>query len=204
VGLPPTAAVRALRDTVPGAHVDVRRLDWSDQGEALRRGRVDVVVGRLPLDGDGLCIEALHDEPRLLLLPADHELAAKEQVSILDVADEPVVRHRGEGAHTWDAYWAVDPRPDGTRARWGPVVTDLEEKLEHVAQGQAVTVLPRSAATAHVRPDVRAVPLVDVPDSTVVLAWLDTPRPPPLRDAFLAAARRTLTPRPVAERIPIR
>jgi len=68
----------------------------------------------------------------------------------------------------------------------------VEEKLEQVAAGQALTVLPLSAGTAYVRPDVCAVRLTDVPDATVVLAWPDAPRPSPLRDAFLAAARATL------------
>jgi len=191
-GLTPTPAVRALRRAHPGVPVAVRRVEWSDQGAALRDGRVDVVVGRLPLDGAGLCVEALYDEPRILLLPADHPLAGKEQVSILDVAGEPMVRHTGPGAEAWDAYWATDPRPDGSRATWGPVVRGVEEKLEQVAAGQALTVLPLSAGTAYVRPDVRTVRLTDVPDATVVLAWPDAPRPSPLRDAFLAAARATL------------
>lgn len=192
LGLAPTAAVRDFRRVHPGVRVDVRRLEWADQRTALLEGRVDVSLGRLPLDGEGLCVEALREEPRVVLLPADHPLADKEELSILDVADEPVVRHVGPPA-AWDAFWAHDPRPDGSRVVWGPVVTGVEEKLEQVAAGQAVTILPLSAGTSTARPDVRAVPLHDVPVCTVVLAWPDDGRAAPLRTSFLASARRTLS-----------
>jgi len=58
--------------------VDVRRLEWSDQAAALRERRVDVCLGRLPLDDPDLCVEALYEEPRVLLLPADHPLAGAD------------------------------------------------------------------------------------------------------------------------------
>jgi len=49
----------------------------------------------------------------------------------MDLADEPIARHKGAAA--WDAFWRVDPRPDGRPAPDGPTVESVEEKLEHVA-----------------------------------------------------------------------
>lgn len=191
-GIVPTPAVRVLRERHPGVRVDVRSLASSDQAGALREGRVDVCLGRLPLEGgDGLCVESLYDEPRIALLPLDHRLAGRPGVGVAELAGEPMVRHADQPTAA-DAYCAMDPRPDGSRAVWGPVVSGLDEKLEQVAAGQAVTVLPRSVAASHAHPGVCAVPLVDAPPSTVVLAWLDDRRPAALRASFLDAARRTL------------
>jgi DNA-binding transcriptional LysR family regulator len=189
-GLQPTAAVRAVRGRHPDVEVELRRLDWEEQVPALREGLIDVLLGRLPLDGDGLCVEHLYEEPRVVLLPADHPLAGKEDISVQDIAGEPMVRHAATPT-VWDVYWAVDP-PGGDGVVWGPVVRGLEEKLEQVATGQAVTILPRSLGTAHSREDVRFVELRDAPPSHVVMAWRDDGRAGPLRAAFLAAARASL------------
>lgn len=192
-GIVPTPAVRAFRRQHPDMPVDVRRLEGSDQAAALRERRVDVCLGRLPMDREGLCVEALYDEPRVALLAADHRLASAPRVHLAELAGEPMVRH-ADLPSVSDAYWAMDPRLDGSRVVWGPVVTGLEEKLEQVAAGQAVTILPRSMAMTYTRDDVCVVPLADAPPSTVVLAWTDDHRLAPLRASFLEMARGTLTP----------
>ncbi|WP_370328064.1 LysR substrate-binding domain-containing protein [Euzebya sp.] len=88
------------------------------------------------------------------VVAADHRLAGRDAVSIDDLADEPMLRHEGPQARRWDAFWNLDPRPDGSSARWGPVVHTLEEKLEYVAAGQAVGVIAASGRAA--RPPRRA------------------------------------------------
>jgi DNA-binding transcriptional LysR family regulator len=47
----------------------------------------------------------------------------------------------------------------------------VEEKLEHVAAGRGVVVLPLSTATFYPRPDAAHVPIVDIPPNRVCLAW---------------------------------
>lgn len=202
-GLSPGPAVLDLRARHPDVRVHLRWVDWSDQARWLLEGHGDVLLGRSPIQGAGLQVERLYDEPRVLLLPADHRLADKDRVSILDVAGEPMVRHAGPAAGEWDAYWAVDPRPDGSRAVWGPVVTRPEEKLEHVASGQGLTVLPASTAEILVRPDVRAVPLVDVSPATVVLAWPAAGVSSPLTREFVDLARRLVAPPGGSEQDPV-
>ncbi|MFI7618740.1 hypothetical protein ACIBP6_46695 [Nonomuraea terrae] len=54
----------------------------------------------------------------------------------------------------------------------------MEEKLEHVAQGHGVIVLPLSVVTFYTRPDVTCVPIADIPPNQMCLDWDSTRRNP--------------------------
>ena len=167
IGLIVTPAVRQLRREHPDADVQTLHLDWNQPREALLDHRVDAVVTRLPLRTGGLHVTVLYDEPRVLLVPLDHRLAGKESVSIDDIADEPIPRLPDPA---WNAYWRIDPRPDGSPAPDGPLVGAIEDKNELIAAGQAVAVIPAGVAVGSPRPDLTTIPLDGVEPSHVVLA----------------------------------
>ena len=167
IGLIVTPAVRQLRREHPDADVQTLHLDWNQPREALLDHRVDAVVTRLPIRTGGLHVTVLYDEPRVLLVPLDHRLAGKESVSIDDIADEPIPRLPDPA---WNAYWRIDPRPDGSPAPDGPLVEAIEDKNELIAAGQAVAVIPAGVASGSPRPDLTTIPLDGVEPSHVVLA----------------------------------
>ena len=167
IGLIVTPAVRQLRREQPDAEVQTLHLDWNEPREALLDHRVDAVVTRLPIRTDGLHVTVLYDEPRVLLVPLDHRLAGKESVSIDDIAGEPIPRLPDPA---WNAYWRIDPRPDGSPAPDGPLVEAIEDKNELIAAGQAVAVIPAGVAVGSPRPDLTTIPLHGVEPSHVVLA----------------------------------
>ena len=166
-GLIITPAVRQLRRKHPDADVQTLHLGWHDARPALLGHRVDAVVTRLPLATDGLHVTVLYDEPRLLMVPVDHRLAGKESVTLDDIADEPIPRLPDPA---WNAFWRVDPRPDGTPAPDGPLVAALEDKNELIASGQAVAIIPGGLHGISLRPDLTTIPLHGVPPSHVILA----------------------------------
>jgi DNA-binding transcriptional LysR family regulator len=184
-----TPAVREVRHRHPDADVRTLHLAWDDARAALLDHRVDAVVTRLPFATDGLQVTVLYDEPRVVVLPLDHRLAGKEAVTLDDIADEPLPRVAGDPA--WSAFWRIDPRPDGSRAPDGPLVEAYEDKFELVAAGQAVAIAA-GAGAGGLRPDLTAVPLVDVEPSHVVLATRAADRGR-LLAAFRKAARTCLT-----------
>ncbi|MFC8365722.1 LysR family transcriptional regulator [Streptomyces griseorubiginosus] len=165
-GIIVTPAVRELRERFPDADVSSVHVDWGDRRTALADHKVDALVTRLPFPTDGAHVTVLYDEPRVLLLPVGHRLAGKESVTLDDIADEPMIRVADPD---WNAYWRIDPRPDGSPAPDGPLVTALEDKFELVASGQALAIMasPRPGA---LRPDLTVVPLEGVDPSHVVLA----------------------------------
>jgi DNA-binding transcriptional LysR family regulator len=161
-----TQVVRELRHRNPDADVKAQHLTWNDGRAALLEHRVDAVVTRLPLQTDRLHVTILYDEPRALLVPLDHRLAGKESVTLDDIADEPLPRVLDPD---WNAFWRIDPRPDGSRAPDGPLVAAVEDKLEVIAAGEAVGIVPAGDPRS-VRSDLTAVPLRGVDPSHVVLA----------------------------------
>jgi DNA-binding transcriptional LysR family regulator len=160
-----TPALRALRHQQPDAEVTAVHLEWNEPREALLSHRVDAAVTRLPIRTDGLHVMILYDEPRELLVPLDHRLAGKESVTLDDIAGEPMPRLPDAA---WNAFWRVDPRPDGTRPPDGPAIEVLEDKLELIAAGQAVAIV--AASMGSFRPDLTTIPLDGVEPSHVVLA----------------------------------
>jgi DNA-binding transcriptional LysR family regulator len=162
-----TPAIRELRHRHPDADVHAMHLRWDEPREALLDHRVDAVVTRLPIRTDQLHVTILYDEPRVLIVALDHRLAGKESVSLDDIADEPLPRVLDP---EWNAYWRIDPRPDGRPAPDGPLIDAVEDKLELVASGQAVAIVPAGNNVVSPRADLTAVPLRDVEPSHVVIA----------------------------------
>lgn len=139
-----TPAVRELRRRHPDAQVHTRHLDWTTAPAALLERRVDALVARAPLatPSDKLRETVLYEEPRVLVVPVFHRLAGRASVTPEDLADEKHVPCPNATSE-WEAFAHLEPRPDGRPVRVTSVQIDgLEEKLEAVAEGQAIVLLP--------------------------------------------------------------
>jgi DNA-binding transcriptional LysR family regulator len=191
-----TPALRALRHRHPDADVRALHLGWHEPRAALLDHRVDAAVARLPFLTDQLHVTVLYDEPRVLLVPVDHRLAGKASVTLADIADEPLPRALDPA---WNAFWRVDPRPDGIPAPDGPLIDAVEDKVELIAGGQAVAIVPAMANVGSLRPDLTTIPIADVEPCQVVLATRAEDRGR-LVLAFRRCAEALLTgPDPVAD-----
>jgi DNA-binding transcriptional LysR family regulator len=193
-GLIVTAEVRALSSRHPELTVDVVRTSWDDQTEVIHDGRVDVSCVRLPVDPRGLEIRPLLSEPRVVVVPAEHRLAGKQRISITDLADDHLLQDP-DAVPEWRDI-ATELREVGRR-QVIPYYRSVEEKLEHVAAGHGVIVLPLSTATFYTRADVTHVGIEDIAPNQVSLAW-DSSRRSPLIDEFVAIATSELLGRPGA------
>ncbi len=162
----------------PGAiAVDVLLCGPGEQERLLRDGRADVALLHLPFDSTaGLDTEELRTEDQVALLPSGHPLAARTRLRMADVTDLPDLP-----LPRWpDADGAY---PDGP----GPQVRDHAQLLQLIALGRAAAVLPESCR-AYLRDGLAAVPVLDAPKVTTVIAW-----PPHSRSRALAALIRTAT-----------
>ncbi|GAA2208640.1 LysR substrate-binding domain-containing protein [Nonomuraea monospora] len=186
-----TPAVRDLRRRHPDAHVRTRHLDW-DEGRALLDGQVDVLVARtpLPIPDDGLSATVLYDEPRVLLVPAGHRLAGKESVRPDDFEGDPLVACAGV-APSWAHFWRLEPREDGHPAPLALVVETFEDKLELVAEGRAIAVVPADDRRATLRDDLVTVPIEGIEPCQVVVVGREGDQDPLVAD-FRKSARSFL------------
>jgi DNA-binding transcriptional LysR family regulator len=184
-GLIVTGPVRALRAAHPDLSVEVLRTGWQDQIQALRDGRIDVSFVRLPVDRHNLALCPLFTEPRVVVVPADHRLAGKETVTITELADEHLLQPPDAVPEWRDIATEMRGRTP-TRPATGLTHT-VEEKLELVAGGRGVVVLPQSTAAFYRRPDVSSATIEDIGLNQVALAWQATRRDA-LIDEFVGLA----------------
>jgi DNA-binding transcriptional LysR family regulator len=183
-GLIVTEAVRALAGRHPQLIVNVLRTGWDDQTDVIRDGRADVSYIRLPADQSGLQVQALLAEPRVAVLPVGHRLAGKDTISIADLADEHLLQDPGAVPEWRDI--AIEMRT--RRPRDAPVFRTVEEKLEHVAAGHGIVLLPLSTAVFYTRPGVAYSHVSDIPPNQVCLAWDATRRGRLIQDFAAIAA----------------
>lgn len=180
-----TEALQAFSRRCPDASVTLLRTYWHDQVDVLLDGRADVGFVHLPITETGLELLPVRSQPRLAVLSIGHPAAGQGAISIADLADDPVIVQRG-APPAWEAFHNVDPRPDGRSPRRGPAVDNLEEKVQQVAAGRAISFVPASVAAAYLHPGVVYVPVTDIPAIQVCLAWRSGPRSP-LVAAFVAS-----------------
>jgi LysR family transcriptional regulator, benzoate and cis,cis-muconate-responsive activator of ben and cat genes len=155
----------------PGAvPVDVILCGPAEQERLLREGRADVALLHRPFDStSGFDVEELSTEGQVAVLPAGHPLTTRTSVLTADVTglpDLPLPRWPcRDGSY-----------PDGP----GPEVRDNVQLFQLIALRRAAAIMPDSCRT-HLRRDLAAVPVLDAPPVTTVIAW-----PPHSRSRALA------------------
>lgn len=178
--------LQGLLDTVAGdpdaPNVEILMCEIGEQAGLLRDGQADVAIMHRPVDDlTGFDTVDLHTEGQVAILPAEHPLAACDQLTLADVADVP------------DLPIARWPRPDWSYPDGpGPKIRTQSQLAQLVALGKTLLVIPASSR-AWQWPEHAAVPVVDAPHVTTVLAHPASSRSPAIA-AFLRAALRYPTP----------
>lgn len=160
------AAVRELRRRHPDAEVTTRHLPWNGAHPAVTEHVVDIALTRLPTPAEGVEIEVIYQEPRALLLSREHRLASRDDVELADIADEIMPRVSDP---VWDAFWRIDPRPDGRPAPDGPVLDDAADLFDYLTAGDAVLIVPADSRVPDLQPELTTIPLRDVSPGQVAL-----------------------------------
>ena len=155
--------VRAWNDAHPEWPVQLVRSDELTAG--LARGAIDIALVRGPLSDSSLKTSLVDEERRVAAIPAGHRLAGAAELTLADLAGEPLVINSRAGTTTLD-LWPADARPYVVAA-----ATSTDGWLITIAAGTGVGVTPASTATTHPHPDVRFIPLPDAPLVPLLLAW---------------------------------
>lgn len=173
------AAYRADPDSI---EVEPLVCGIGEQEAILRDGRADVAFLQLPYDDPArLDYEELRTEGQVAVLPRDHPLADRPFLDLSNLDGQPMPR------------WPGMPADRGA----GPLVRDSAQLFQLIRLGQTIAVLPESAGY-RLPADLVAVPVLDAPPTTVIIAWPHHSRSRPLATfvhtaATVAARRETLT-----------
>jgi DNA-binding transcriptional LysR family regulator len=178
-----------LRRRHPEITVEIRSLGFSRQFHSVARGDVDAAVLLRPVPPELQTLD-LSTDSRVALLPANDPLLADgAPLTLAQLADRTFVDIAPPIGREWWDNWSVNPRPDGTSVRYGPVVDDVEALMLAVARGQGIAVLPAAARHLYPRPGIAYVDVVDLPACTAALVWASKNRSHPVVAALREAAR---------------
>jgi len=177
VGAIPTVApfllpgvVTRFRKQHPGVQIQLEEDRTERLLADLLAGELDVGVMALPIRDDRLHVEKLFAEPLVMALPANHRLAAKTEVRLGDVVDEPFIllddmHCFGDQVLSFCRRGGVEPK---VVCRGEQIVT----LLAMVGAGQGVSVVPEMAAAGDPSPDRVYRPLgKPTPTRTLCAVW---------------------------------
>jgi DNA-binding transcriptional LysR family regulator len=157
----PAKWVRIWQERLPGVPLDLVPVPAEEAAGLLRARGADAGFVRLPIDRTDLSAIPLYTETTVVVVPKDHLVAAVEEVSAADLADE-IVLHPLDDTLGWE-------QPPGRPARERPATT--ADAVELVAAGVGLLAVPQSLARLHHRRDLTYRPLTDAPQSQVALSW---------------------------------
>ncbi|MDF2993595.1 MAG: hcaR 2, partial [Microbacterium sp.] len=162
----------AMLTTVVERHPALRlrlvRLGFFDTAAAIDGDTVDVALTLSPFpENPGIVATTLMQEARVLVLRADHPLAARKSVRIDETNHLPFVVPNSAPTEA-RAWWLVDPRPDGTSPRVSAVADDVEGLMDLCSAGLGVNIATASVATHFGRPELAYLELTDVAPAEII------------------------------------
>lgn len=138
----------------------------------LRRGDIDILAIRLPLDAPEVTVgPVLSVEPRVLAVATNHQLASRDQISIEEAADFPVTECAGVPKTIMNAF--VPPHTPGGRAMRRIRRSPLKpyELATMVARAKIVHPTVPSFATYYGEPGITYIPITDLPPLRSALVY---------------------------------
>lgn len=171
--------VSRLQQLAPEMPLYIEESYTADLRVKLSSGAIDAIFVALPFTEPDVVTRALFDEPFMVLLPADHPLAAEQAIDPAELAQHKVLL-MGEGHCFRDQVLEACPGLQQSivehNARDHAVVegSSLETLKHMVASGMGITVLPESAASVARYGDTALLvrPFTSpVPARTIALAW---------------------------------
>ena len=164
--------IRTFQDRYPAVALKLEAFDWGDPSCGLRSGQTDVAFVRLPIDCPELQTELLFVEPRAIGVGRSHPLAGARTVKLSELSGEVIMAPRTDDA-TWEEFWTLrDTRLDeALLPRVERSASSMEEELEAVSAGLAITITALSMSRFTPRPTIVFRPIEDVSGSQLALGW---------------------------------
>lgn len=180
--------VREIGEHMPDVDLDLQELVTVEQIDAIRRGELDLALGRPPFDDTTFESRLLLSEDLVLVVPEGHPFAAlRRAVRAGDLRDVPLIGHHPTKARYF--YDMVVRYVDVEHVNVVHVVSQILTMCSLVAAGRGVAFVPESARLLGL-PGVEFVDLADVPHGVVELhaIWDRDSRNPALHE-FLRTLR---------------
>ncbi|MBB5939772.1 LysR family transcriptional regulator [Streptomyces zagrosensis] len=165
-------AIGAFKNRYPACEVAAVEIPLADPFGAVQGGEVDAMVVGLPVEEPDLVIgTVLWKQPQILAVSIEHPLASRPAVTAEELAGCCLIGLTGPAPRYWRETMAPSATPAGRPIPRGPLVCTLQEGLTAVATQRGTMLFGAPTATYHKRGDIAFVPVVGLPEPTLVLVW---------------------------------
>jgi len=187
----------AFRQDHPGVQVQMRSYPFADPTAGLGDGSADVAFIRPPMpENHGIQAQELFTEPRVVAMPESFRLASRPMLFVEELLEEPfVARHAPQ---LWRDFWLGTDARGGEEPIIGADVGTVDECFEAILSHQGIAFTQASTQRFYNWPGLTFVPVVDLPPSTVSIAWREDTASPAAR-AFVHTAQQVAASTPVPD-----
>lgn len=139
--------VRALREELPQVDVSVRgEMLAPAQLDRLLSGEIDIALLRPPVDHPDITSEIVRRDRLIVALPADHPLAANDELTMDDLRAQEFIAHVGHGRSVMGGVLYALCADAGYAPRIRHEVAETSTLITLVAAGLGVAVVPAPTA----------------------------------------------------------
>ncbi|MFI0350890.1 LysR family transcriptional regulator [Actinomadura sp. 9N407] len=167
------AAADLFQGRHPDAEVHITEVQLNDPLGPMRADAIDLQLTEFPIREPDIAVgPVVFAEPRGLMVPVRHPLAASPSVSVEDLAQTTLIAMAGTDV---PEYWldAIYPRrtPSGLPIPHGPGATYWQEVVSLVGSGKGVSPASLRAAQYYSHPGVVMIPFHGAPPIDYGLLW---------------------------------
>lgn len=176
----------------PGVQVHLQEMTVPEQLRALGEGRIDLAIVREPMASCEFVTRELFSEPFVAVVPKASPLARLNQISLAQLAAEPLVQVNRTTNNEYGEHMFAGLRTRGLHLHIAHEASDMHSLLGLVGSGIGVSLVPASLQNIQIS-TVSYVPLADeVEGSTLALAW-NADAVTPMMERFLDTVEEVMT-----------
>lgn len=155
----------------PQVRLEIRNFDFGEFVEGVRERQVDLAFIYLPFDDPKVETLPLVTENRVVVLPVDHPLATRAELSPADLKGERFVTQPQSIPEPWRHFWLLVEQMGEIPEVHPHVPGKVEDWLSAIGRAEGIDTAPAVISRYYSWPEVAFVPLVDAPPATLALAW---------------------------------
>ena len=175
----------------PGVRVHLQEMTISQQIAALRDETIDVGILRGPVTDPNLETLKLFEEPFVAVVPASSPLAQLHEVTLQQVASEPLIRVYPSANRDYSRLMFGALESKGLKLNVVHEVSDTHTLIGLVGAGFGVSLVPASLQHIQIK-RVKYVSIIEeTPKTEVTLAWKGS-SVSPIRENFVSVVRKVV------------
>jgi DNA-binding transcriptional LysR family regulator len=141
--------LRQLKTSAPEIILDLKELPTLAQVPALRAGEINLAMLVLPIEDFGMMQRRLFQDPLIVVMPTDHELAQNSVISLADLCRYPFIACPRYEKTSFQNVILERCHEAGYKPNVVHEVNGKTLMYELIAHGIGISVVPRSSSQGH-------------------------------------------------------